>query len=99
MYFVQEHRPGELCESDFTHLTELNITIDGQPYHFVLTYSNWETGTVCFSESWASLSEGLQSALWQLGGVPLLHRTNRMTAAVNQNPYLLVPDHPKALSC
>src|SRR3954453_5508322 len=88
VYFVQEHRAGELCESDFTHLTELDITIGGQPfphllYHFVLTYSNWETGTICFSESFASLSEGLQSALWQLGGVPLLHRTDRMTAAVN----------------
>ena len=50
VYFVQEHRAGELCESDFTHLTELAITIGGQPfphmlYHFVLTYSNWETGT------------------------------------------------------
>ncbi len=55
VYFVQEHRPGELCESDFTHLTELAVTIGGQPfphmlYHFVLTYSNWETGTICASE-------------------------------------------------
>jgi len=88
VYFVQEHRAGELCESDFTHLTELRITIGGQPfphmlYHFVLTYSNWETGTICQSESFASLSEGLQNALWGLGGVPLLHRTDRMTAAVN----------------
>ena len=39
-------------------------------YHFVLTYSNWETGTICFSESLESLSEGLQNALWELGGVP-----------------------------
>ena len=88
VYFVQEHRAGELCESDFTHLTELGITIAGQAfphmlYHFVLTYSNWETGTICHSESFASLSEGLQNALWELGGVPLLHRTDRMTAAVN----------------
>ena len=88
VYFVQEHRAGELCESDFTHLTELAITIGGQPfphtlYHFVLTYSNWETGTICQSESFASLSEGMQNALWELGGVPLLHRTDRMTAAVN----------------
>jgi hypothetical protein len=52
-------------------------------YHFVLTYSNWETGTICHTESFASLSEGLQNALWELGGVPLLHRTDRMTAAVN----------------
>ncbi len=88
VYFVQEHRAGELCESDFTHLTDLEITIAGQPlahmlYHFVLTYSNWETGTICYTESFASLSEGLQNALWELGGVPLLHRTDRMTAAVN----------------
>jgi hypothetical protein len=52
-------------------------------YHFVLTYSNWETGTICQSESFASLSEGLQNALWELGGVPRLHRTDRMTSAVN----------------
>src|SRR6201988_1041089 len=88
VYFAQEHRPGELCESDFTYLTELGITVAGQPfahmlYHFVLTHSNWETGTICFSESFAALSEGLQNALWALGGVPLLHRTDRMTAAIN----------------
>jgi hypothetical protein len=88
VYFVQEHRAGELCASDFTHLTMLGITIGSEPfshmlYHFVLTYSNWETGTICSSESFASLSEGLQNALWELGGVPRLHRTDRMTAAVN----------------
>jgi hypothetical protein len=35
-------------------------------YHFVLPYSNWETGTICFSESYESLSAGLQKALWEL---------------------------------
>lgn len=49
----------------------------------MLTYSNWETGTVCFSESFAALNQGLQNALWELGGVPLLHRTNQMTAAIS----------------
>jgi hypothetical protein len=88
VYFVQEHHAGDVCASDFTHLTELAITIVGQSfphmlYHFVLTYSNWETGTICHSESFASLSEGLQNALWELGGDPLCHRTDRMTAAVN----------------
>jgi len=29
------------------------------------------------------LSEGLQNALWELGGVPLEHRTDRLSAAVN----------------
>ena len=89
IYFPQEHHPGELCQSDFTHMDKLGVTISGEPfphliYHFVLTYSNWETGSICFSESFESLSEGLQNALWQLGGVPLSHRTDRLTAAVNK---------------
>jgi Integrase core domain len=88
VFFAQEHQPGRLCESDFTHCRELGVTIGGEPfthllYHFVLSYSNWETGTVCFSESFESLSEGLQSALWELGGVPREHRSDRMSAAVN----------------
>jgi hypothetical protein len=87
VFFAQVHHPGRLCASDFTHCTDLGVTILGRPfdhmiYHFVLTYSNWESGTVCFSESLESLSEGLQNALWQLGGVPVLHRTDRLTAAI-----------------
>ena len=88
VFFAQEHRPGELCQSDFTHCRELGVTINGQAfphliYHFVLSYSNWETGSICYSETFESLSEGLQNALWELGGVPLEHRTDRMSAAVN----------------
>ena len=87
VFFDQVHHPGRLCASDFTRCSELKVTISGQPfdhliYHFVLTYSNWEAGTVCFSESYESLAEGLQNALWQLGGVPQLHRTDRLSAAV-----------------
>jgi hypothetical protein len=87
VFFDQLHHPGRLCASDFTRCGDLKVTIGGQPfdhmvYHFVLTYSNWEAGTVCFSESYESLAEGLQNALWQLGGVPQLHRTDRLSAAV-----------------
>ncbi len=87
VFFAQVHHPGRLCASDFTHGTELRVTIQGVVfehliYHFVLTYSNWETGTVCFAESYESLSEGLQNALHELGGVPQAHRTDRLTAAV-----------------
>ena len=87
VFFAQLHSPGRLAASDFTHCTDLGVTINGTPfphmiYHFVLTYSNWESGTLCFSESFESLSEGLQNALWELGGVPQLHRTDRLTAAV-----------------
>jgi hypothetical protein len=87
VFFSQIHQPGQLCASDFTHASSLHVTINGQPfghliYHFVLTYSNWETGTVCFAESFESLSDGLQNALAELGGVPQRHRTDALTAAV-----------------
>ncbi len=86
-YFPQQHIPGKLSQSDFTSMDSLCITIQGQLfrhllYHFVLTYSNWEAGTVCFSESFESLSTGLQNALWELGGVPRQHQTDRLGAAV-----------------
>jgi hypothetical protein len=88
VFFSQVHHPGRLCASDFTHMNSLAVTIGGQPfdhlvYHWVLTYSNWESVTICFSESFESLSEGLQNAVWELGGVPQRHRTDRMSLAVN----------------
>jgi transposase len=90
VFFAQVHEPGRLGSSDFTHMNALGVSIGGQRfdhllYHFVLTYSNWEQVTVCFSESFASLSEGLQNALWALGGVPARHRTDRMTLAVHKD--------------
>jgi hypothetical protein len=89
VFFVQEHIPGKLSQSDFTHMDDLGIMIGGELfrhmlYHFVLTFSNWEDGTVCYSESGESLSEGIQNALWKLGGVPYCHQTDQLTAAVQQ---------------
>lgn len=88
VFFDQVHHPGDLCASDFTRMTSLRVTIQGQPldhmvYHFVLTYSNWESVSLCYSESFESLCDGLQQALWKLGGVPRRHRTDRFSAAVN----------------
>lgn len=89
VFFPQVYRPGQWCASDFTRMKSLGITINGVPfdhmlYHFVLCWSNWEAGTVCFSESYESLSTGLQNALWRLGGVPRDHRTDSLTAAVKR---------------
>ena len=85
--FPQVHHPGDKCESDFTSMNELNITIRGEKfnhlvYHFILTYSNWQTGTICRSESFEALSNGFQRALWELGGVPRRHQTDSLSAAV-----------------
>ena len=90
VFFPQVHSPGVLCASDFTHMTDLEITIQHEllehlVYHFVLTYSNWENVRVCYSESFESLSGGLQDSLWKLGGVCLRHRSDRMSAAVHKD--------------
>ena len=68
-------------------MNKLNITINGERFdhmlfHFVLSYSNWETGTLCYSESFEALSEGLQNALWELGGIPIKIRTDNLSAAI-----------------
>lgn len=81
VFFPQVHQPAEQGQSDFTDMRELEVTIAGEPfahllYHFVLTYSNWEWVSICPSESFESLSAGLQGALWRLGGVPEEHRTD-----------------------
>src|SRR4051794_16313295 len=90
VFFTQRHEPGRLGSSDFTRTADLAVTIAGEQfehllYHYVLTWSNWEHVTVCFSESFASLSEGLQRAWKASGGVPARHRTDRMTLAVHRD--------------
>jgi hypothetical protein len=87
VFFPHVHSPGHQAQSDFTHLGELGVTIAGRVfkhlfYHFTFTYSNWEWGMVCASESWESLAEDLQNALWELGGTPVGHRTDSLTAAI-----------------
>lgn len=89
VFFTQVYEPGVWGCSDFTHMNKLAITINGtlfehMLYHFVLCYSNWDTFTICYSESLESLSNGLQNALWELGGVPRCHRTDNLTSAVNK---------------
>lgn len=88
VYFPQEHRPGIRMETDFTCLKSLGMTIRGEasdPWlcHSVLTYSNWQWGTLCHSESFLSLRKGLQAALVQLGHVPAEHWTDNTTAATH----------------
>lgn len=88
VFFAQEHRPGEASQVDFTWATELAITIRGERYahmlcHVVLPFSNWGWATPCRSESMAALSEGLQEALWRLGGVPDWSQSDNSTAATH----------------
>lgn len=85
--FRQEHEPGRLGLSDFTDTSALGITIAGvalphRLYHFRLAFSGFEHAHVVLGgESFVALAEGLQNALWTLGGVPKQHRSDSLSAA------------------
>jgi len=85
--FRQTHEPGRLGLSDFTDMSALAITIGGgvldhRLYHFRLVYSGFEHAHVVLGgESFVALAEGLQNALWALGGAPIEHRSDSLSAA------------------
>ncbi|OIQ77315.1 integrase core domain protein [mine drainage metagenome] len=85
--FRQTHVPGKMGLSDFTDMGKLGVSVAGQPlehrlYHFRLAYSGFEHAHVVLGgESYVALAEGLQNALWSLGGVPAQHRTDSLSAA------------------
>lgn len=89
VFFPQDRSPGHSLQLDWTHATELGITIGGQKYdhllcHVVLPYSNWEWATRCQSESLLSLRHGLQEGLQRLGKVPVELQVDNSTAATHQ---------------
>jgi hypothetical protein len=85
--FRQQHEPGRQGLSDFTELKHIVVIINGEPYshllyHFRLAYSGWSyVKVISGGESFAALAEGLQDALWRLGGCPYEHRTDSLSAA------------------
>jgi hypothetical protein len=85
--FPQNHLPGEQALSDFTHMNDIGITINKEPlihmvYLFRLVYSKYSYAKVILSgESFQALSEGLQEALFEIGGSPKEHRTDSLSAA------------------
>jgi hypothetical protein len=85
--FRQVHEPGRMGLSDFTEMGDVAVTVAGVPlehrlYHFRLAYSGFEHAHVILGgESYVALAEGLQNALWALGGAPREHRSDSLSAA------------------
>ena len=85
--FRQVHEPGRMGLSDFTDMAELLVTVAGvafdhRLYHFRLAYSGFAHAHVVLGgERFVALAEGLQNALWSLGGAPREHRTDSLSAA------------------
>jgi transposase len=89
VFFAQRHEPAECLQTDWTHAGELKVTIGGEVFahllcHSVLPYSNWEWAIPCLSESSLSLKSGLQTSLWELGGVPRFSQTDQSSTATHQ---------------
>lgn len=85
--FRQVHEAGRMGLSDFTDMGDLAVTVLGvalehRLYHFRLACSGFEHAHVILGgESYVALAEGLQNALWSLGGAPREHRTDSLSAA------------------
>lgn len=89
VYFPQVAIPGREAAVDFTHATDLGVTIAGEAFphllfDFVLSFSGWTWATVAFGETFEALVAGLQGALWTLGGVPAWLRSDNLSAATHE---------------
>lgn len=66
---------------------DLGVCVAGHPldhrlYHFRMVWSGFEHAHVILGgESYVALAEGLQNALWALGGAPTEHRSDSLSAA------------------
>ena len=89
VYFPQVHPPGREAQFDFTHCGELRVSIAGQPYphllfQLILSHSGWRYAEVAAGETFLALQQGLQNALWTLGGVPQVVRSDNTSAATHE---------------
>ena len=87
--FPQAHPPGREAAFDFTHATELGVTILGVAFRhllfvFRLSASGWTWIEVAFGETYEALLSGLQGALWALEGVPKVVRHDNLSAATHE---------------
>lgn len=87
--FPQILHPGRQSQSDYKVMNEVGILIDGKPFphllfHFMLPYSRWETVSICYSESYETLTTGYELAAWELGAVAPEHRTDNLSAATQK---------------
>lgn len=89
VFFEQEHPPGREAQMDFTHATDLGVTIAGKLldhllFEFILSHSGWRWACIAYGETFEALVHGLQGALWVLGGAPQIGRTDNLSAATHE---------------
>lgn len=89
VFFEQVHPPGREAQIDFTYATELGVTVAGVLFphllfEFVLSFSGWRWVCLAFGETYEALMDGIQGALWALGGSPEVTRSDNLSAATHE---------------
>ena len=89
VYFPEEHPPAREAHIDFTHCNSLGVTIGGRPYRhllfqLVLSHSGLRYAEVVAGETFLALKQGLQNALWKLGGAPQVIRSDNTSALTHE---------------
>ena len=89
VYFEQKHVAGREAAVDFTHATDLRITILGKAlrhllFQLVLSFSGWRWINLAFGETYEALVRGIQDALWALGAAPEVLRSDNLSAATHE---------------
>ena len=89
IYFEQQAIPGREAQLDFTHASELGVTIAGERFahllfELILSHSGWRYVELAYGETYEALVQGLQNALWELGGVPEVIRHDNLSAATHE---------------
>jgi hypothetical protein len=91
VFFEQQHVPAREAAIDFTNCTSLGVTIAGEVFvhllfQFILSFSKWRSVMLAFGETFEALVSGIQGALWELGGVPAVLRSDNLSAATHELP-------------
>ena len=89
VFFEQQHVAGRESAVDFTHATDLRVTILGRPlrhllFQLVLSFSGWRWVNLAFGETFEALVAGVQGAFWELGGVTEVLRSDNLSAATHE---------------
>jgi hypothetical protein len=88
-FFPQEHVPGREAQADFTNASQLGVRIAGEFFNhllfqLVLSYSDWRYADIALGETFEALVRGMQRALYRLGCVPEVIRTDNLSAATHE---------------
>ena len=89
VYFEQKAVPGREAQLDFTHAKSLEVTIAGESFdhllfELLLSFSGWRFVQIAYGETYEALVDGLQNALWTLGGVTEVARSDNLSAATHE---------------